>query len=69
MLGIWLLEQVLLFPESMKNAGGVAIAAHLGGFAGGFIMTLYSKKPDQIISGRTFPSFFSPSQENALINN
>jgi membrane associated rhomboid family serine protease len=44
-LGIWLLEQVLLFPESMKNAGGVAIAAHLGGFAGGFIITpLFKKK-------------------------
>ena len=44
-LGIWLLEQVLLFPESMKNAGGVAIAAHLGGFAGGFILTpLFKKK-------------------------
>ena len=25
-LGLWLLEQVLLFPESMKEAGGVAIA-------------------------------------------
>ena len=44
-LGIWLLAQVLLFPESMKNAGGVAIAAHLGGFAGGFILTpLFKKK-------------------------
>jgi|TARA_B100002019_G_scaffold111998_1_gene96413 membrane associated rhomboid family serine protease len=44
-LGIWLLEQVLLFPESMKNAGGVAIAAHLGGFAGGLILTpLFKKK-------------------------
>ena len=44
-LGIWLLEQLLLFPESMKNAGGVAIAAHLGGFAGGFILTpLFKKK-------------------------
>ena len=33
-LGLWFLEQALLFPDSMKNAGGVAIAAHLGGFAG-----------------------------------
>ncbi|MEC8244053.1 MAG: rhomboid family intramembrane serine protease [Verrucomicrobiota bacterium] len=45
-LGIWLLEQVLLFPESMKNAGGVAIAAHLGGFAGGFILTPLLKKKE-----------------------
>ena len=43
-LGIWLVEQFLLFPESMKNAGGVAIAAHLGGFAGGFLLTPLFKK-------------------------
>jgi len=48
-LGIWLLEQILLLPESMKNAGGVAIAAHLGGFAGGFIFTpLFKKKEIKI---------------------
>jgi len=48
-LGLWLLEQVLLFPESMKEAGGVAIAAHLGGFAGGFILTpLFKKKGVQL---------------------
>ena len=35
-LGIWVAEQILLFPESMKEAGGVAIAAHLGGFEAGF---------------------------------
>jgi len=45
-LGIWLLEQVLLFPESMKNAGGVAIAAHLGGFTGGFLLTPFLKKKE-----------------------
>ena len=51
-LGIWLLEQVLLFPESMKNAGGVAIAAHLGGFAGGFILTPhYSRKRVKLFQG------------------
>ena len=43
-LGIWLLEQVLLFPESMENAGGVAIAAHLGGFAGGILFTPFFKR-------------------------
>ena len=51
-LGIWLLEQVLLFPESMKNAGGVAIAAHLGGFAGGFILTpIFKKKGVKLFQG------------------
>jgi len=44
-LGLWFLEQALLFPDSMKNAGGVAIAAHLGGFAGGLLLTpLFKQK-------------------------
>ena len=43
-LGIWVAEQILLFPESMKEAGGVAIAAHLGGFGAGFILTPFFKK-------------------------
>ena len=38
-LGLWVFEQVIALPESMKQAGGVAIAAHLGGFAAGFIFT------------------------------
>jgi len=51
-LGIWLLEQVLLFPDSMKEAGGVAIAAHLGGFAGGFLLTpLFKKKGVKLFQG------------------
>ena len=51
-LGLWLAEQVLLFPDSMKNAGGVAIAAHLGGFAGGFILTpLFKKKGIRFFQG------------------
>jgi membrane associated rhomboid family serine protease len=44
-LGLWFLEQALLFPDSMKNAGGVAIAAHLGGFTGGLLLTpLFKQK-------------------------
>lgn len=44
-LGLWLIEQFLLFPESMKSAGGVAVAAHLGGFAGGLLLTpLFKQK-------------------------
>ena len=40
-LGLWLLEQVFALPDSMKQAGGVAIAAHLGGFLAGFIFALF----------------------------
>ena len=43
-LGIWVVEQMLAFPQSMSQAGGVAIAAHLGGFATGLALTPFFKK-------------------------
>jgi membrane associated rhomboid family serine protease len=43
-LGWWLVQQVLAFPESMKAAGGVAVTAHLGGFVAGFVLTPFIKK-------------------------
>ena len=43
-LGWWLVQQVLAFPESMKAAGGVAVTAHLGGFVAGFVLTPLIKK-------------------------
>ena len=44
LLGLWLIEQMLALPESMQQAGGVAIAAHLGGFAAGILLTPLMKK-------------------------
>ena len=44
-LGLWVVEQILALPESMKAAGGVAVIAHLGGFAAGFALTPFFKKP------------------------
>ena len=44
-LGLWVFEQIISLPESMKQAGGVAIAAHLGGFAAGFLLTPFLRKP------------------------
>ena len=43
-LGLWLAQQMLAFPESMKAAGGVAVAAHLGGFVAGFVLTPLLRK-------------------------
>ena len=43
-LGWWLVQQILAFPESMKAASGVAVAAHLGGFAAGITLTPLLKK-------------------------
>lgn len=45
-LGWWLVQQVLSFPESMKAAGGVAVAAHLGGFIAGIILTPILKRKE-----------------------
>ena len=43
-LGLWVFEQAIALPESMRAAGGVAIAAHLGGFGAGVILTPFFKK-------------------------
>ena len=43
--GLWVFEQMIALPESMKQAGGVAIAAHLGGFASGVLLTPFMRKP------------------------
>lgn len=43
-LGWWFVQQILAFPESMKAASGVAVAAHLGGFAAGIVLTPLIKK-------------------------
>ena len=43
-LGLWVAEQMIALPESMRNAGGVAIMAHLGGFAVGLLLTPFFKQ-------------------------
>lgn len=45
LLGFWLVEQAIALPESMQQAGGVAIAAHLGGFGAGLALTPFFKRP------------------------
>ncbi|MBT3636303.1 MAG: rhomboid family intramembrane serine protease [Opitutae bacterium] len=44
LLGFWLFTQVLALPESMEQAGGVAVAAHLGGFGAGLVLTPFFKQ-------------------------
>jgi len=44
LLGFWLVEQFIALPESMEQASGVAIAAHLGGFGAGLLLTPIFKK-------------------------
>ncbi len=44
LLGFWLLEQAIALPESMEQASGVAVAAHLGGFGAGLLLTPLFKR-------------------------
>lgn len=46
LLGFWVMEQMIALPESMKEAGGVAIAAHLGGFTAGLLLTPFFKQSE-----------------------
>lgn len=39
LLFLWLFQQALALPESLEQSSGVAVAAHLGGFAAGLILT------------------------------
>ena len=58
----------IAISDSMKNAGGVAIAAHLGGFAGGFSLTPLLKKEEiKFFSGRLLQTFFSQKYENPIM--
>ncbi len=43
-LGLWVFEQMIALPESMKATGGVAVMAHLGGFAAGLLLTPFFKR-------------------------
>jgi membrane associated rhomboid family serine protease len=44
-LGFWLFEQFVALPAALQMQGGVAIAAHLGGFVCGLILTPLFKRP------------------------
>ena len=43
-LGLWVIEQMIALPASMKAAGGVAVMAHLGRFASGLLLTPLCKQ-------------------------
>ena len=45
-LGFWVFEQIIALPESMRAAGGVAIAAHLGGFVSGILLVPLLKRKE-----------------------
>ena len=43
-LGFWIVEQLFALPAAMQAQGGIAIVAHLGGFAAGLALTPFLKR-------------------------
>ena len=43
-LGLWSVEQLFALPAAMQAQGGIAIVAHLGGFATGLALTPFLKR-------------------------
>ncbi len=43
-LGLWIVEQLFALPAAMQAQGGIAIVAHLGGFATGLALTPFLKR-------------------------
>ena len=43
-LGLWFVEQIIALPAAMRAQGGIAILAHLGGFAAGLALTPFLKR-------------------------
>ena len=52
-LGFWIIIQLISFSGSDLNAGGVAYAAHIGGFASGIILIYFlkNKQPHKLNKG------------------
>ncbi len=43
-LGLWIVEQLFALPAELQAQGGIAIVAHLGGFAAGLALTPLLKR-------------------------
>ena len=43
-LGLWFVEQIIALPAAIQAQGGIAIVAHLGGFAAGLALTPFLKR-------------------------
>ena len=43
-LGFWIVEQFFALPAAMQAQGGIAIVAHLGGFAAGLALTPFMRR-------------------------
>lgn len=67
-LGLWIVEQLLALPAEMQAQGGVAIVAHVGGFAAGLVLTPFLKRREvRLFQPRHSVAFahsrISPSQK------
>ena len=66
-LGFWLVEQFIALPGALEMKGGVAIAAHLGGFVFGVILTPFLKKGEVKLFQGKHTMAFSRSAKQSFI--
>ena len=66
MLGIWIVEQLFALPMAMQTQGGIAIIAHLGGFAAGLALTPFLKRRGVTLFQSPHSAAFSHSQAGTI---
>ena len=65
-LGLWIGEQLFALPVAMQAQGGIAIVAHLGGFATGLAMTPFLKRRGVPLFQSPHSAAFSHSQAGTI---
>ncbi len=65
-LGLWIVEQLFALPSAMQAQGGIAIVAHLGGFATGIALTPFLKRRDVTLFQPPHSAAFARSRAPAI---
>jgi membrane associated rhomboid family serine protease len=65
-LGIWIVEQLFALPTAMQAQGGIAIVAHLGGFAAGLVLTPFLKRRGVTLFQSPHSAAFAHSQVGTI---
>ncbi|MFQ5567703.1 MAG: rhomboid family intramembrane serine protease [Paracoccaceae bacterium] len=65
-LGLWIGEQLFALPAAMQAQGGIAIVAHLGGFATGLALTPVLKRRGVGLLQSPHSAAFSHSRTRAI---
>ena len=65
-LGLWIVEQFFALPAAMQAQGGIAIVAHLGGFAAGLALTPFLKRRGVTLFQPPHGAAFARSRAGAI---